>query len=52
MAETQCSNCDATIAVEETREGGVIICPECGIELEVVGTDPLEVDFPEDWQKE
>ena len=51
MAETQCSNCDATIRAEEPHPGDLIICPECGVELEIVATDPLEVDFSADWQQ-
>ena len=51
MAETQCSNCDATIRVDEPRAGEMIVCPECGVELEIVATDPLEVDFSADWQQ-
>jgi lysine biosynthesis protein LysW len=37
--------------VEEPRTSDLIVCPECGVELEIVGTDPLEVDFSEDWQQ-
>jgi len=32
----------------------LITCPGCGVELEILKTDPLEVDFTftEDWQDE
>ena len=52
MPKTRCPNCDAVIKMEKPREGAVIICNGCGVELEVVSTDPFEVDFTEDWQYE
>ena len=29
---------------EEFEEGQTVDCPECGVELEVVNTNPLELD--------
>lgn len=29
---------------DQLEEGQTIECPECGSELEVVGTDPVELD--------
>jgi alpha-aminoadipate carrier protein LysW len=52
MHETRCPNCDAVITVEEPREGIVVMCPECAVELEVISADPLELDFPADWQED
>jgi lysine biosynthesis protein LysW len=52
MPRTRCPNCDVIIKVEKPREGGLVVCPGCGVELEIVSTDPLEVDFTEDWQNE
>jgi alpha-aminoadipate/glutamate carrier protein LysW len=42
-----CPECDAMIDIEEDRleEGQTIECPECGAELEVVGTEPVELDI-------
>ena len=42
-----CPECDAMIDVEEdlVEEGQTIDCPECGAELEVVSTDPVELDI-------
>ncbi len=42
-----CPECDAMIDIDddELEEGQTIECPECGSELEVVGTDPLELDI-------
>lgn len=42
-----CPECDAMIDIEEdlVEEGQSIECPECGAELEVVSTDPVELDI-------
>jgi lysine biosynthesis protein LysW len=52
MPKTRCPNCDTAIKIEKPREGTVITCSGCGVELEVVTADPLEVDFTDDWQTE
>lgn len=52
MPKTRCPNCSTPIRVDEPREGAVITCPGCGVELEVIGADPFEVDFTDDWQEE
>ncbi|MGH9469446.1 MAG: hypothetical protein ACRD1N_03780 [Terriglobia bacterium] len=41
-----CPECDATIDVEddEVEEGQTLDCPECGAELEVVSTNPVELN--------
>ena len=40
-----CPECDNPITVDsdEVEEGETIQCEECGIELEVVSVDPLEI---------
>ena len=42
-----CPECDAMIDIEEDQieEGQTIECPECGAELEVVSTEPIELDI-------
>jgi alpha-aminoadipate/glutamate carrier protein LysW len=42
-----CPECDQTIDIEEDQleEGQTIECPECGAELEVVSTEPVELDI-------
>jgi alpha-aminoadipate carrier protein LysW len=42
-----CPECDAMIDIEEDllEEGQTIECPECGAELEVVSTEPVELDI-------
>lgn len=42
-----CPECEAMIDIEEDQveEGQAIECPECGAELEVVSTEPIELDI-------
>jgi alpha-aminoadipate carrier protein LysW len=42
-----CPECDAMIEIEEDQfnEGQTLECPECGAELEVVSTEPVELDI-------
>jgi alpha-aminoadipate/glutamate carrier protein LysW len=41
-----CPGCEAEIEMDEfdVDKGEIISCPECGIDLEVVGLAPLEVE--------
>ena len=40
-----CPECDAVIDVEDdVEEGALMDCPDCGAELEVVNTNPVELD--------
>ncbi len=50
----KCPVCDGAIDVEEDEvdEGDTISCDECGADLRVVGTDPLEVESAEDLEEE
>jgi len=45
-----CPECDNPITVDadEVEEGETVMCDECGLELEVVSVDPLEVAPIED----
>jgi alpha-aminoadipate carrier protein LysW len=40
-----CPECDNPIVVDtdEVEEGETVHCEECGLELEVISTDPLEL---------
>lgn len=40
-----CPECDnpITVDVDEVEEGETVQCDECGIDLEVVSVDPLEL---------
>jgi alpha-aminoadipate/glutamate carrier protein LysW len=40
-----CPECDSPIVIDpdEVEEGETVQCDECGMELEVISTDPLEL---------
>ena len=50
-----CPECEADVEIDEydVDKGEIISCPECGIELQVVGLAPLQLDVAsqdeEDW---
>jgi alpha-aminoadipate carrier protein LysW len=53
-----CPECEADIEIDEydVDKGEIISCPECGVELEVVGLSPLELDVAppgddDDWEE-
>ena len=52
MAKTRCINCGSIISLDKPREGSIITCSACGVELEVIRTDPFTVDFIEDWEED
>jgi alpha-aminoadipate/glutamate carrier protein LysW len=45
-----CPECEGAIDVEdeEVEEGQTLDCPECGAELEVVSTNPVELNLVAD----
>lgn len=49
-----CPECEGTIDVEdeEVEEGQTLDCPECGAELEVVSTNPVELNLVSDEDNE
>ena len=51
MPKTFCPQCDAVLNMQNPRIGYLFNCPGCGMELEVVDIEPLEVNIPsdEDW---
>jgi alpha-aminoadipate carrier protein LysW len=50
----KCPVCEGSIDVDEedVDEGDTISCDECGADLRVVGTDPLEVESAEKVEEE
>ena len=53
MAEAYCSNCGATISVSVAPPVGTHVrCLECHWKLEVISTDPFDVDFPYDYWRD
>lgn len=49
-----CPVCEGTIDVDEedVDEGDTISCDECGADLKVVGTDPLELESTEELEED
>lgn len=48
-----CVECDAELNVSgRVRLGQRIVCPNCGVELEVISTNPMEVDVAYDDSEE
>jgi len=40
-----CPECRTTLDLDdEVEEGQTVDCPECGVELQVVNTDPVELE--------
>jgi len=51
---TMCPECAAEFELApDTVEAEIIVCPDCGVELEVISLDPIELDLApeveEDW---
>ncbi len=54
MTTVTCPECEAEIALDESTETGeIIVCPDCGVDLEVTGLNPAKVELApmeqEDW---
>lgn len=54
MGTVECVECGAALSIDEDAiEGEIIVCGECGVELEIISLDPLEIDLAptemEDW---
>ncbi len=49
MPTTVCPECAEEVYVDaESEQGDTVSCDECGIELEIVGLDPIELDIYEE----
>jgi alpha-aminoadipate carrier protein LysW len=54
MTTVSCPECAADITLEESTEvNEIIVCPDCGVDLEVTSLDPAAVELApmeeEDW---
>ena len=50
----KCVECAGELAIDaDVEEGEIVVCPDCGVELEVMSTDPISVELApeveEDW---
>jgi hypothetical protein len=52
MVTVSCLDCDNPIELAfQPVNGQIITCPHCDVELEVINTQPVELDFYyEDWE--
>ena len=49
MPNGTCPDCEADVHVDpDSDKGDTITCGECGMKLEIVGLDPLELDIVEE----
>jgi alpha-aminoadipate carrier protein LysW len=54
MKTVTCPECEAEISLEANVEvGEIIVCPDCGVDLEVTSLEPAKVELApmeqEDW---
>ncbi len=54
MSNIACPECAADIALDfGTEKGEIIVCPDCGVDLEIVAVNPPAVELApmeqEDW---
>lgn len=53
MSLTSCPECEAAIELEHVLVGEIVVCPDCGVDLEVTSLEPLQVELApmeeEDW---
>jgi alpha-aminoadipate/glutamate carrier protein LysW len=51
--KANCPECDAEINMQKPMKGEIVVCPDCGAELEVVSENPLQLELApeeeEDW---
>lgn len=49
MPVALCPECDADVHIDaDADKGATVSCDECGVELELVGLDPFELDIVEE----
>jgi alpha-aminoadipate carrier protein LysW len=49
MQSAECPQCGVEVSVgSQPKLGKLVVCKECGADLEVVWLDPLELDWPID----
>ena len=54
MNIAKCTECEAEITLEAgTEVGEILVCPDCGVDLEVISLDPATLEMApmeqEDW---
>jgi alpha-aminoadipate carrier protein LysW len=53
MNSSHCPECDAVLDLANVVQGEIVVCPDCGVDLEVVNLEPVSVALApmeqEDW---
>ena len=49
-----CPECEASLSLSNVMEGEIVVCPDCGVDLEVIALQPaislaLAPQEAEDW---
>ena len=48
-----CPECDAELVLEDVVQGEILVCSDCGVDLEVMSLEPLALEIApmeaEDW---
>jgi len=48
-----CPECEAALTLVDVVQGEIVVCPDCGVDLEVMTLDPIALDLApmeeEDW---
>jgi alpha-aminoadipate/glutamate carrier protein LysW len=51
--KARCPECDAELTLENVVQGEIIVCTDCGVDLELVNLDPPTLELApmeeEDW---
>lgn len=52
-AAAVCPECEGTLSLSSVMEGEIVVCPDCGVDLEVIAIEPLQLALApqeaEDW---
>ena len=46
--KADCPECEAEVRVEDPERGNIVDCEECGASLEIMATNPLELELQEE----
>jgi alpha-aminoadipate/glutamate carrier protein LysW len=53
MMVAECPECACEIEAEDVMVGEIVVCPDCGVECEVLSVNPLKLGLApeedEDW---
>ena len=48
-----CAECDAELTLTDVVEGEIVVCSDCGVDLEVISLNPPQLELApmeeEDW---